>query len=75
MASDRYNLNVECPNCGKSGKAGVRENDGYSFMNSGSQRNVSSVSEGFTVVNHGRERIEEMAIRCECGTAAAISLS
>ena len=75
MASDRYNLNVKCSNCGKSGKAGVRENDGYSLMNSGPQRKVSSVSEGFTVVNHGTDRIEELEIRCECGTATATSLS
>lgn len=74
MGSDRYTLKVECSDCGKSGKANISENDGWSFMNSGPEREVSSVTEGFTVIDHGRRSIEKLAIRCECGSLAATSL-
>ena len=75
MAEDRYSLKLKCPVCSKLGDARVAENDGWAFMNSGSERRVESVSEGFAVTNHGRDRIEEMAFRCECGSVAESSLS
>ena len=70
MADDRYSLKLECPDCSKLGDAGVVENDGWRFMNRGPERRVESVSQGFTVINHGRDRIEEMEFRCECGAVA-----
>ena len=75
MADDRYSLRLECPDCNKSGKARIVENDGWTFMNSGPESRVESVSQGFAVINHGRDRIEEMAFRCECGAVAGSSLS
>ena len=75
MSRDRYNLILECPECNKTGKARVAENDGWSFAKGGAERRIESVSEGFTVTNHGRDNIAETAFRCNCGAVAESNLS
>ena len=74
MARDRYSLLLKCPGCGRSGQAHVSENDGWSFMRGDREREVDSVPEGFTVVDHGRNRGDEIIIHCECGSVAETSL-
>ena len=75
MSRDRYSRRLECPDCNKMGKANIVENDGWSFVKGGSERRVESVSQGFTVINHGRDNTEETAVRCECGADAEFGLS
>lgn len=70
MSRDRFYLNLDCPDCGRSGKARVIENDGWSFMSGGPERRVQSVPVGFTIVNHGRNHGEETVIQCDCGGIA-----
>ena len=42
MAYDRYNIDVECTQCGID-KVRLKENDGFSFLRGGADRDVSGV--------------------------------
>ena len=70
MASDNYTLYVLCPDCGSKGEADARENDGWSYMNRGPEREITRISQGFTVIDHGRHRDDKLIIHCECGAVA-----
>ena len=65
MAVDRYTRKLNCSNCGNKGEAHYRENDGWSFMRA-RDRSVT-VTDGFIVVDHGRNHGEETVIKCACG--------
>ena len=73
MARDRYQWNIEGPQCGDSGKVHVSENDGWGWMKGNRDRHIQSVPQGFTVVDHGRSFGEETKIRCGCGSVATLS--
>ena len=67
MSADRYTTSLKCSNCDRQGKAHYRENDGWSFMRA-RDRSVT-VTEGFTVVDHGRNHGETTVIQCACGNS------
>ena len=68
MARDRYNRNIECSDCGSTGQIRAQENDGYSLMSGGPERQVISVPEGFHVISHGYKVINDpIIIGCSCG--------
>ena len=67
-ARDRWTTKLACEPCGTTGEAKISENDGWTFMNGNVERCVDSVPDGFTVINHGERRIEDLAIACgNCG--------
>ena len=66
-ARDRFDINLKCPGCGRSGKAHVSENDGASFVFGQREREVETVTEGFIVVDHGRNHRDTTRFRCDCG--------
>ena len=72
-ASDRYRMGLECLDCGKSGKAEISENEGWSFINR-KECHVDSVTEGFIVVDHGADHGRETVIGCECGGGQGVKI-
>lgn len=66
MSKDRYNAELECPDCGLCGSASVVEKDGMAFLRDRG-RYVTSASDGFTVVAHGTHHGQRTVIRCSCG--------
>ena len=67
-ARDRWTTKLACEPCGTNGEAKISENDGASFAFGRPDRHVDSVTDGFTVINHGERRIQDMAIACDnCG--------
>ena len=67
-ARDRYQMPIECQNCGSIGEAKVSESDGWSFKKGNRDRSVDQVSMGFAVVDHGTNKGETTTFRCDCGT-------
>ena len=56
-ASDRFALDIQCPNCGAHGEARVSE---------GREFRVESYPRGFSEEQRSLHR-EETRVRCECG--------
>lgn len=67
-ARDWFDIGLKCPDCGKSGKAHMSENDGASYVFGQRDRKVEDVPEGFTVVDHGSNHGETTRFQCECGS-------
>lgn len=67
MPKDRHTIQIACPDCHSKGQARVADNDGWSFMNSGNERSVDAVTDGFVIVEEGGSWSKRPVVHCDCG--------
>lgn len=50
MATDRFTIPLECPNCGQKGEAQCEQEDGWAFVKGNRATTVRGVTPGFSRV-------------------------
>ena len=67
MSKDRHTIRTICHNCDRTGQARVTDDDGWSFANSGNERRVDSVTNGFIIIEEGGSWSRRPIVHCNCG--------
>ena len=70
MARDRFSWGLECQKCGHTGTVYISENDGWAYVRGDRDREITKITDGFVVIDPGRNMHEETVINCSCGSVA-----
>jgi hypothetical protein len=48
-SKDRYEVTIKCPNCGNQANVHIVENDGWTFVNRGPEREISRIDGSISI--------------------------
>jgi len=70
MSKDRFNIPLECPNCGKTATARAEEEDGWAYLKGNRSTSITTLPPGFKIVDQ-KSRMASVDLFCiDCDVSA-----
>lgn len=70
MATDRFDIPLKCPKCGKTAAAHAEEEDGWAYVKGNSATTITSLPKGFKIMKQ-KSKMASVDIFCvDCDVSA-----
>jgi hypothetical protein len=72
MATDRFDISLKCPKCGRVGIARAEEEDGWAYVKGNTATTITDLPDGFRIVRQ-QSRVASVDIFCgDCNVSAVV---